>query len=239
MPNITTERLEKILDEKLNPLSEQLKEALATVKTLNTKIEQMEDTFGTLQEENKALKQEQVSLKAQVLRSANDLKLVQKSLNDLEQYTRRDCLEIRGIPLPEDSRLEDTNDILLQLSQKMDIPLERNDISVSHRIRSSRASVDPAIIVKFVRREMRESLYRSRKRLKSITTADLGFSVDKKIFINESLTPKNKELFKDCLKFKNDKSYKFLWTNAGKIFLRRNADSPVIPINSFADIPPS
>ena len=48
MPNITTERLEKILDEKLNPLSEQLKEALATVKTLNTKIEQMEDTFGTL-----------------------------------------------------------------------------------------------------------------------------------------------------------------------------------------------
>ena len=138
------------------------------------------------------------------LRSANDLKLVPKSLNDLEQYTRRDCLEILGIPLPEDSRLEDTNDMLLQLSQKMDIPLERNDISVSHRIRSSRASVDPAIIVKFVRREMRERLYRSRKRLKSITTADLGFSVDKKIFINESLTPKNKELFKDCLKFKNE-----------------------------------
>ena len=163
MPNITTERLEKILDEKLNPLSEQLKEALATVKTLNTKIEQMEDTFGTLQEENKALKQEQVSLKAQVLRSANDLKLVQKFLNDLEQYTRRDCLEICGIPLPEDSRVEDTNDLMLQLSQKMGIPLERNDISVSHRIRSCRASVDPAIIVKFVRREMRESLYRSRK----------------------------------------------------------------------------
>ena len=228
MPNITTERLEKILDEKLNPLSEQLKEALATVKTLNTKIEQTEDTFGMLQEENKALKQEQVSLKAQVLRSANDLKL--------EQYTRRDCLEIRGIPLPEDLRVEDTNNIVLQLSQKMGIPLERNDISVSHRIRSSRASVDPAIIVKFVRREMRERLYRSRKRLKSITTADLGFSVDKKIFINESLTPKNKELFKDCLKFKNNKSYKFLWTSAGKIFLRRNADSPVIPINSFADI---
>ena len=112
--------------------------------------------------------------------------------------------------------MEDTNDIVLQLSQKMGIPLERNDISVSHRIRSSRASVDPAIIVKFVRREMRESLYRPRKRLKSITTADLGLSVDKKIFINESLTPKKKELFKDCLKFKNDKNYKFLWTNAGK-----------------------
>ena len=99
--------------------------------------------------------------------------------------------------------------------------------------------MDPAIIVKFVRREMRERLYRARKRLKSITTADFGFSVNKKIFINESLTPRNKELFKVCLRFKKDNGYKFLWTNAGKIFLRRNADSPVIPINSSADIPPS
>lgn len=239
MPNLITEKLEKILDEKLSPLSEQLKEALAMVKSLNTKYEKMEETLGVLQEENKALKEEHASLKAQVLSSANDLKSVQKSPNDLEQYTRRDCVEICGIPLPEESQEEDTNEIVLQLSQKMGIPLERKDISVSHRIRSSRSSVDPAIIVKFVRREVRERLYRARKRLKSITMADFGFSVDKKIFINESLTPKNKELFKDCLRFKKDNSFKFLWTNAGKIFLRRNADSPVILINSSVDIPPS
>lgn len=238
MPTLTTEKLEKILDEKLSPLSEQLKEALAMVNSLNTKYDKMEETLVVLQEENKALKEEHASLKAQVLSSANDLKSVQKSLNDLEQYTRRDSVEIRGIPLPEESQEEDTNEIVLQLSQKMGIPLERKDISVSHRIRS-RSSVDPAIIVKFVRREVRERLYRARKRLKSITTADFGFSVEKKIFINESLTPKNKELFKDCLRFKKDKSYKFLWTNAGKIFLRRNADSPVILINSSVDIPPS
>lgn len=237
MPNLTTEKLEKILDEKLSPLSEQLEEALAMVKSLNTKYEKMEETLVVLQEENKALKEEHASLKAQVLSSANDLKSVQKSLNDLEQYTRRDSVEIRGIPLPEESQEEDTNEIVLQLSQKMGIPLERKDISVSHRIRS-RSSVDPAIIVKFVRREVRERLYRARKRLKSITTADFGFSVEKKIFINESLTPKNKELFKDCLRFKKDNSFKFLWTNAGKIFLRRNADSPVILINSSVDIPP-
>ena len=85
---------------------------------------------------------------------------------------------------------------------------------------------------------LKDEQTRARKRLKSITTADFGFSVEKKIFINESLTPK-KELFKDCLRFKKDKSYKFLWTNAGKIFLRRNADSPVILINSSVDIPPS
>ena len=38
MPTLTTEKLEKILDEKLSPLSEQLKEALAMVNSLNTCI---------------------------------------------------------------------------------------------------------------------------------------------------------------------------------------------------------
>ena len=44
MPNLSTEKLEKILDEKLGPLSEQLKEALAMVKSLSTKYEKMEET---------------------------------------------------------------------------------------------------------------------------------------------------------------------------------------------------
>lgn len=114
-----------------------------------------------------------------MLSSANDLKLVQKSLNDLEQYTRRDCLETRGI-------------FLFQRIPRRKI-LKRHCASaksedgysvgkemiclfvIEFQAVGSRASVDPAIIVKFVRREIiRESLYRARKRLKSITTADFG-----------------------------------------------------------------
>ena len=119
MPNLSMEKLEKILDEKLGPLSEELKEALAMLKSLSTKYEKMEESLGALQEENEVLKEEYASLKSQLLSSANDLKSVQKSFNDLEQYTRRDCLEIRGIPLPEESQAEDTNEMVLQLSQKM------------------------------------------------------------------------------------------------------------------------
>ena len=78
--------------------------------------------------------------------------------------------------------------------------MEGNDISVSHRIPSARDSVEPAIIVKFVRREVRENFYRARKRLKSVSTADLEFSEAKKIYIHESLTQKNKERFKGCFK---------------------------------------
>lgn len=54
----------------------------------------------------------------------------------------------------------------------------------------------------------------------------LGFSEAKQIYINKSLTQKNKELFKDTAwNSRKYHSYEFLWTNAGKIFLKRNGDS--------------
>ena len=85
-----------------------------------------------------------------------------------------------------------------------------------------RASFPPAIIVKFTSRDIREKLYRARKVLKVITSQDLGFSEENRIFINESDTQSNKELFKDCLKVKKDKGFKFSWTSEGKIFTRKD-----------------
>ena len=76
--------------------------------------------------------------------------------------------------------------------------------------------------MKFTSHDVREKLYRARKALKDITSYDLGHSEDNRISINESLTQSNKELFKDCLKVKKDKGFKFLWTNGGKIFMRKD-----------------
>ena len=53
--------------------------------------------------------EENASLRTQILSITNDLKQAKKSLNDLEQFTRRDCTEIRGIPLSEEPSEEDTN----------------------------------------------------------------------------------------------------------------------------------
>ena len=52
-----------------------------------------------------------------------------------------------------------TNDIVIQLSEKIGVPMERNDISISYRIPSARDSVEPATTVKFVRRWVRENFY--------------------------------------------------------------------------------
>ena len=93
MPALTSEKLEKILDEKLRPISDL--------------SEQLEKDKTTLVEEN-------ASLRTQILSITNDLKQPKKSLNDLEHCPRRDCTEIRGIPLSEEPSKEDTNDTVIQ-----------------------------------------------------------------------------------------------------------------------------
>ena len=70
--------------------------------------------------------------------------------------------------------------------------------------------------------------------MKNFSTKDLnlGRLSDNKIFISESLTQRNRELFNSALKLKKDLGYRFIWSFYGRIFIRRDADSPAVPIFS-------
>ena len=54
-----------------------------------------------------------------------------------------------------------------------------------------------------------------------------------RFFIAESLTRKNKELFKKARKSLN---CKFIWTNQGRIYLRESSDTPAKLIAVVKDI---
>ena len=78
---------------------------------------------------------------------------------------------------------------------------------ISHRLATKSNSHagalrnDPAIIVKFIRREGRDKFYTSRKYLRGKSTKDIGLTkvAEHKIYIGESLTQQNRKLFNLCL----------------------------------------
>lgn len=167
---------------------------------------------------------------------------MKKICNEHEQYSRRECLEIQGIPLPPKGSMvrEDTNELVLKIGDIVRVHISADDISVSHRLPMSHKYKGkrslPAIIVKFVRRDTKELFYRARKKLKDFTTHDLGFSDGNNIFISESLTEANKELFKAAIKVRKDYSYDYIWTSNGRIYLREDSDSRAIHIRSEDDL---
>ena len=159
LSNLTVEKLKEILEGKLRkviqPLSKQIEDAMQSVDALNSKYDQIAKTLKDLDEAKDKQILENASLKAAILKSSNEVKFLKKSLNDLEQYTRRDCLEIRGIPLPSTPMdLDQSDEVVLKIGEKMGVPVQKSDISMSHRIPSRKQFTDkgnptpPAIIVK-------------------------------------------------------------------------------------------
>ena len=83
------------------------------------------------------------------------------SIDELQQYQKRDCLEIIGIPsLPNDKPKE----LVKELGSILGVAINDNDISTAHRLPSAK-KIQDRIIVKFVRRDKREEIYKARKLL--------------------------------------------------------------------------
>ena len=223
MPAINCDQFTKILDEKLNPLNstiselkKSVKEAMSFLEFVNAKYEELLEMMKSSKEERKALKDENKILKATIRSIESSLESVTRVNNDLEQYTRKECVEIRGIPVAATPSEEQTNNIVTNVGKLLGMDITQNDISVSHQMPQSQKHKGkpgpPAIIVKFTRRDVKDNFYRARKQLKDLTTRDLGYSEKNKIYLAESLTERNRILFKDCLKVKKDMEFKFIWT---------------------------
>lgn len=228
-----------MLDRKFATLKQSLDEVVNTLNFLCNQYDCLQKTVAGLQEENKKLQNENNSLRAEVFTIKNELKVQKEAQNSHEQYIRRECLEFSGIPEKKD---EDTNQIVMDICEAVGIDISEEEISVSHRLPSKpdRRSADrPKVIVaRFVRRDIRDQIYKARSQLRNKTTKDIGYRDSYKIYISESLTQKNKELFKSCLQVKKSQKFKFIWTKYGRIYMRKDESpaSPVVQITSTKDL---
>ena len=87
--------------------------------------------MDTLQKTVKALQLENQTLKSQINSVNTMVKENSAILDKQEQYMRRECLEIKGIPLSQD---EDTSQTVGQVADPLDVDMGLDDISISHRL---------------------------------------------------------------------------------------------------------
>ena len=167
---------------------------------------------------------------------------LRSAIDNQAQYTRRECLEIRGVPVTSG---EDTNEIVKKIGTLIDVDINDTNISISHRIPLANNGESgstpirlPAIVVKFTNRRIRDRFYKARPKLKWYNIIDIGLGRhgESNIFVQESLTGAKKKLLKNCLKFRKDRNFKFIWTYYGVIYLRRKEHTPASRITSVGDL---
>ena len=106
-----------------------------------------------------------------------------------------------------------------------------------HKLRTSDGR-DPAIIVTFSCRYVRDKFYRERKALRNKSIKDIVIIrfVDRNIFIVESLTQQNRKPFNKCLQVGREKNFKYTWTSSGKILFRKDESSPTVSVVNWNDL---
>ena len=87
-----------------------------------------------------------------------------QEVNDLEQYSRKNCLTISGLP---DKPNESVSQTVTELARAVGVELLPADIDAAHRIGAPNRSKARPIIVKLTRFDKRQELYAARKRIRS------------------------------------------------------------------------
>ena len=151
------------------------------------------------------------------------LSAVERRQDDLEQYSRSNCLVIHGcenVPKSKPGKyLEIENFVCNTLNEhlQLDSPLQANDLDIAHSLPSKKGT---PVIVKFIRRTQKNEVYRKKRLLKGT-----------KMIITESLTKRRLQLLEKArLEFKQCP----VWSWKGEIFVFHNNKKKVI--DDFIDI---
>ena len=199
-------------------------------------VNKLKNENCTLQEENAQLKTQLEEIKSELLVAQNTSQLLCDRVIDLErrassqeQYSRRECLEISGIPSNvADGHLEEKVRFILH---KIDVDIPTEQIEACHRIGKNGKT-----IVKFSRRKDISRIFSNKKKLKNLDANSLTIPEKSRVYINESLCPSYKNLWWKCKTlWKAGKITKFFTSN-GTIRIKTNQLGNSVPITHVSDL---
>lgn len=198
-----------------------------TLDTSNKLMEEIKKKLAELQKENQALRENNQSLNKEVV-------TLRERMRNLEQYTRVNNIEISGVP---ETRGENISDLLSDVGAALGVEVKETDVAAAHRVPSYRRDREPAVIVQFTARRIKEQWIAKFRQRKGLTARDVNQNfAPQRVYINDHLSPENKQFLAKLKQKGRDLDYKFIWCRDGKFFAKKAEDQPVKKINSYEDM---
>ena len=134
---------------------------------------------------------------------------IEERCDDLEQYSRRNTVRIRGIP---EALNEDTDGLVKDLAaRKLDVPLADHDVVRSHRVgrKDDDRQTPRDVIVRFTTHNAKVAIMRGARKLKGT-----------RVFINEDLTKTRSTIAWEARNLKRENKLIDTWTRDGTVFVK-------------------
>ena len=223
----------------------------AEISQLSNSQEFICSQYDILKIENDKLKRENAT-QGNELRTlkTNSTKIEKKAeteaikLDGIDQYSRRQNLEFHGVP---QTNNENVINIVVKIGKVLGVDINQNDISTAHRLpqkpHSNRRSESdepppppPGIIARFINRDLRNFIYSKRAVAKDIASKDFPVAGMQRLYVNENLTQSRKRLLWQTKQAARTRDYSSIWTQNGKIYVRKNENSNSVLINNESEL---
>ncbi|KAK4871578.1 hypothetical protein RN001_015702 [Aquatica leii] len=205
-------------------------------KSLEFCIEKSDENTKLITAQNEQIKKQQELIESLVTENSILKKQVNQLKYDLDcaqQDSRLNSVKIHGLPVEPNQPLLPS---IINLSKSIDFPLQEDMLDTYFQLKNKINDRPGTVVLKFLRRSDKNTFLQKKKIRRDLNTTHLGLQTSSPIYINESLTAERRILLSKARKFKKDFNWKYVWTSAGKIFLRKTDNSKVIMITSQADI---
>lgn len=215
-----------------------IKDIAALINDLKSEVEKR---FDTLPESiHKVVQENYNCLQNHIHRVSDDLSAKLNDITDadlvrdaridnVERLQLQSDLIIQGIPKLQS---ENINSLIQNICSKIAFDTHINyAITTCFRLKQNN-NTKPPIIVKFISSNAKNSFLQHFGKTKGLTLADLGMDSQERIYINESLTKKNVDIFRYAMSFKRNKQIANVTTFNGLVHIRRQQTDSYIKITS-------
>lgn len=209
----------------LNDIKESMEFLTAEYDRIQAHVKESEEKIKNLTQENANLNKTLESLSTRLIL--------------LEQHSRENNLEINGIP---ENKSENLYSVMNQLGAVISLPIQETDIMACTRVRKlDDSSKRPrTVVVKLRNTRVRDSIiaavskFNKNKSSDRLNSGQLGYSVTKSfIYVSEHLSPYYKALHARTRTIAKEKGFRYVWIRNGRIFIRKNDQSPAKQIKCY------
>ena len=149
-----------------------------------------------------------------------------------EQYSRRECLEISGIP--KSIQDYDLEVCVTKIFNECDTPVDLANIEACHHLKSK--AWPKKVIIKLSKRKDVFNILQRKKKLKSVDITKVGLPQGSLVFINQSLCSYYKYLWSLCKRLHSKKLIHSFWVSNGNVNLKVRENTPVLLVSHVSDL---
>lgn len=218
---------EEIVD--LKAIKTEFVDLKTSLEFVHQSVSSLTDKVSTIDHEVQSLQ----SIKEHLSVTHQRLEKLEMRVDDGDQRARLNNIEIKGVPY---TSSENLYSIISKIGDIINYKVSKELINYIARVPTRGDNNIKNIIVSLNNRYVKDDFISAARKNKVLTAASLGLAGEKRIFINDHLTLRNKSLLNKTKSVAKELNFTYTWVKNCKIFIRKNSTSPVFTINSELDL---